>query len=165
MHIQLRPFQNSDKVALVQLANNYAIWKNVRNAFPHPYTPEAADQWLAQAQQQTPPNAFAIEVDGQFVGGIGLVPGVDISCKTAEVGYWIGEPFWGKGITSAALRQLIDIAFEERDFVMLFAYIFEYNTASMKVMEKNGFERKFVAPKTLWKENQLWDAHYYIKLK
>ncbi|HYE72119.1 MAG TPA: GNAT family N-acetyltransferase, partial [Blastocatellia bacterium] len=91
----LRNWRRSDAASVARYANNYNVWRNVRDRFPHPYTLMDAEEWVRYASRENPALNFAIEVGGEAVGGIGLVPKEDIYRRTAEIGYWLGEPFWG----------------------------------------------------------------------
>ena len=93
----LRPWREGDEPSLVRHANNYEVWRRLRDRFPHPYTHADAEQWIAFVQRQDPHTQFAIEVRGEATGGIGLEVGSDIERRTAEIGYWLGEAFWGRG--------------------------------------------------------------------
>ena len=101
---QIRPFQPNDRESLVRHANNWRMARNMRDLFPHPYTLVEADKWLTISSQQNPVTKFAIAVDGEAVGGIGLTLQEDVYRRSAEIGYWLGESFWGQGIVTAAVR-------------------------------------------------------------
>jgi ribosomal-protein-alanine N-acetyltransferase len=96
----LRPWRMSDERALVQQANNRNIWRNLRDRFPHPYTAADADAWITKAEAEAPVTSHAIVVDGETVGGVGVDLGTDVRRRSAEIGYWLGEPFWGRGIAT-----------------------------------------------------------------
>ena len=102
----LRPWATGDEPSLVRHANNYKIWRNLRDSFPHPYTLADAEQWISFTQQQSPQTFFSIEVGGEAVGGVGLEMKSDIERFSAEIGYWLGEAVWGKGIATAAVKAL-----------------------------------------------------------
>jgi ribosomal-protein-alanine N-acetyltransferase len=138
-HGVLRPWEWDDSQALVALANNPRIAENLRDAFPHPYTASDADRWLTVANKYEPPRNFAVAVEGAAVGGVGLVLREDVYCRSAEIGYWLGEPYWGRGIMTAAVQATIDYAFETFDICRLFAGVFDGNVASTRVLEKAGF--------------------------
>src|SRR4051794_23231026 len=102
----LRPWQQGDAPSLVRHANDPAVAAHLRDRFPHPYTPADAEEWLTFATAASPPTSFAIEVGGEAVGGAGLILGTDIQRCSAELGYWLGRTFWGRGIVTAAVRAL-----------------------------------------------------------
>jgi len=108
---------------------------------------------------------FGIEYNERFCGLISLELQKDIYQKSAELGYWIGEEFWRKGIASAAIEKMIRYAFENHDIIRIFARVFEYNRASMRVLEKNGFKKECIARKAIYKNGKLWDEHRFFLLK
>ncbi len=143
MEALLRPYRDGDQAALVRLANNPAVAAHLRDLFPQPYTWADAEKWLRHAAREQPILNFAICHEGQFAGGIGMMPGADIHRVSAEVGYWLGEPYWGRGIATAALSELSKYAFGTFAAMnRLFAYVDEDHTASIRVLEKARFRRE-----------------------
>jgi RimJ/RimL family protein N-acetyltransferase len=136
---RLRPFNPDDIDALVAYANNRNVWINLRDRFPHPYTRRDARRFIRSTQAAVPLTTFAIEIDGQAVGGIGFMLQSDVDRVSAEVGYWLGEPFWGRGIATEALEALTAHAIETHGLTRLFALPFAYNAASCRVLEKAGY--------------------------
>ena len=157
--------KDEDASALAQLANNKKVWDNLRDVLPHPYTMEDAVSFINITKQENPQVSFAVEYDGAFCGMIGLVPQKDVYRKTAEIGYWLGEPFWAKGIATKAVALITDYGFNELNFIRIHTGIFEYNIASMKVLEKNGYMKDGIFQKSVFKNNKIWDEHRYFKLK
>jgi RimJ/RimL family protein N-acetyltransferase len=141
---RVRPWRKDDAPSLVRHANNLNVAKQLRDRFPHPYTHEAAKDFLKFAVGAEGRTNFAIEVAGEAAGGIGYVPGADVERYSAEVGYWLGETYWGRGIVSEALRLLTDYAFGELGFLRLFALPFEENIGSIRVLERAGYVREGV---------------------
>ena len=139
MHFTLRPWNINDLDSLVTNANNPNIAKFMTDGFPHPYTKEKGISFIEMATKDSPIHIFAIDMDGKAVGGIGIHPQQDIMKKNAELGYWLGEEYWGKGIVSGAIKQVIDFAFTTYDINRVFARPFGTNVASQKVLEKCGF--------------------------
>lgn len=135
----LRPWRAGDEPALVRYANNRSVSGNLKDRFPSPYTAADAAAWVAHAGGQTPVVNFAIVVDGGAAGGIGVELGHDVYHKSAEIGYWLGEPFWGRGIATEALRAVTDYAFATFDIIRLEAGVFAWNPASARVLEKVGY--------------------------
>ena len=129
--------------------------------FPHPYTAAAADAWLSEVATHHLLTSFAIEVDGEAVGGIGLQPGVDVHRLSAEIGYWLGEGVWGRGIATAALRTITPWAFAELDLERIWAGVFATNPASMRVLEKSGYVREGVLRRAVIKDGQVLDQVVY----
>jgi RimJ/RimL family protein N-acetyltransferase len=163
-HCVLRPWRTADKPDLVRLADNRAVWRNMTHSFPHPYTAEDADLWLQIAAHPGASIQLAIDVDGRAVGGIGAIAGEGIFQATAQFGYWLGEPFWGLGIASAAARALASRIAAERLFARLEAQVFEWNPASMRVLEKAGFLRDAVLRCAATKEGRLLDTVLYSRV-
>ncbi|RFM30360.1 GNAT family N-acetyltransferase [Deminuibacter soli] len=160
----VRPWQKEDAPGLAYISNNRNIWNNVRDALPFPYTLTDAQQWIQLCATQTPARNFAVEYKGEVAGSIGCVPGEDIYRKSMEIGYFIGEPFWGKGIATEAVRQLLQHISENFSMSRLFAGVFAYNTASMRVLQKNGFYLESVRRQSIYKNNQLHDEYVWVKL-
>ncbi len=163
--VRLRPLRYADREILANLANNKKIWNNVRDMFPHPYTLAEADKFLDMVKQQEPVITFAIEYEFQFCGVIGIVLQKDVYRKSAEIGYWIGEPFWGKGIATKAVSLAANYAFDSLQLNRLFAGIFRGNEASKKVLEKCGFQPEGIGRKAVFKNNKFLDELRYGKLK
>ena len=164
-NILLRPLTNDDASSLARLANNKKIFDNVRDGLPHPYTLNDAYSFINLTKKENPQVSFAIEYNGAFCGMIGLIPQHDVYRLTSEIGYWLGEPFWRNGIITKAVRIITKYAFEELGFIRIYTGIFEYNTASMKVLEKNGFKKECVFEKSIIKNGKIWNEHRYAKLK
>ena len=135
----LRSWRGDDLDALLRHADNPRVAAQLRDRFPHPYTRADGEAWLALATTMRPETNFAIEADGQFVGGIGLVLGHDVERVSAEVGYWLGEGVWGRGIASAAVRAVSEHAFAAYGLTRLFAVPYARNAASARVLEKAGY--------------------------
>jgi ribosomal-protein-alanine N-acetyltransferase len=135
----LRPWRATDAVPLVRHANNPNVARHLRDRFPHPYTHKDATAFLSAATKEQPTTNFAIEVSGESAGGLGYVPGHDVERYSAEVGYWLGEECWGRGITTEALILFTRHAFAELGLLRLFALPLADNVASMRVLEKAGY--------------------------
>lgn len=161
MNFQLRPWKISDLDSLVKYANNKDIAKYMTDKFPFPYAESNGRAFIEFATKDDPIHIFAIDIDGQAVGGIGIHPQDDIRRKNAELGYWLAEPFWGKGIISSAIKQIIDFAFETYDIDRVFACPFGTNIASQKVLEKNHFILEGRIEKSLIKNGELEDELIY----
>lgn len=161
MHFTLRPWHISDLDSLVQYANNPDIAKFMTNGFPHPYHEENGRNFIAFATKDDPIHIFAIDINGKACGGIGLHPQQDIQCKNAELGYWLAAPFWGKGIITTAVKQVVDFGFKTFDIDRIFARPFGTNTASQKVLEKAGFTLEARFEKTFFKNGEYLDELIY----
>lgn len=159
----LRALQPGDAPALAALADNRKIWDRVRDYFPSPYSQADARDFIAMSGESEPPLNLAIESGGELCGVIGLMPQADVNRNTAEIGYWLGEPFWGQGLATEAVRQMCDYGFS-LGFARLHAAVFAFNKASMRVLEKNGFIQEGVFRKAVFKNGQFFDEHWYAKL-
>lgn len=161
MQFTLRPWTINDLADLVIFANNYEIAKYMTDRFPHPYTAEAGEVFIRFATSGNPVSIFAIDIDGKASGGIGLHPQTDVQCKNAELGYWLAQPFWGKGIITKAILQMVDYGFEKFDINRIFARPFGTNTGSQKALEKAGFTLEARFEKTFYKNGEDLDELVY----
>lgn len=162
--IKLRKLELFDKTQMAHLANNKKIWDNVRDGFGHPYTEKNAEEFIQRQANSDTEKVFAIDFNGELCGLCGLILQKDVYRKSAEIGYWIGEPFWGQGIATQAIGFLVSHAFEEMDLVRLYAGVFEYNVGSIRVLEKNGFFKEGISKKAVFKNGAFWDEHRYALL-
>jgi RimJ/RimL family protein N-acetyltransferase len=160
-----RDWRVGDEDSLVHHANNVNVWRNLRDAFPHPYTRADAESWIALCDSQTPAISFAIEVDGSVVGGIGLVPKDDIYRRSIEIGYWLGEDYWGRGIMTEAVRAMTEYAFNNFDICRIYAGVFEWNLGSMRVLEKAGYEFEARLKNSITKQGQCIDEMVYAIIR
>jgi len=161
MEFNLRPWTIKDLDSLVHYANNKNIARYMTDGFHHPYTVETGKAFIEFATKDNPIHIFAIEINGKASGGIGIHPQHDIQQKNAELGYWLAEPFWGHGIMTKAVKQMIDFAFKTFDIDRLFARPFGSNIASQKVLEKAGFEFETRFEKTFFKNGEFEDELFY----
>jgi RimJ/RimL family protein N-acetyltransferase len=163
---RLRPWRKTDRESLVRHANNRRVWRNLRDRFPHPYDEANATGWLAVAGEvPPPPGVWAIEVGGEAVGGLGLERLADVERHTAEIGYWLAEPLWGRGIATAAVRCAADHALEQPDLWRLVAAVFAWNAASMRVLEKAGFKLEAVLRCSAFKDGTVLDQVVYARTR
>lgn len=163
-HISLRPLQTNDSEVLATLANNKKIWDNLRDRMPYPYTTQHAESYIAMTMSENPTCNFGIIFKGELCGIIGINLQQDVYAKSVEIGYWLGEAYWGKGIATEALRQMT--AYVEATFpvVRIFTSVFGNNIASMKVLEKNGYVKEAVFKKGVFKNGVVLDEHRYAKI-
>ena len=161
MGFEIRPWVSSDLEALVNHANNWNVAKNLTDKFPYPYTEDDGRAFIEFVSNENRIHAFAIDIEGQAVGGIGIFPQSDIHRKNAELGYWLAELFWGQGIMSVAIKQLIDFTFETLDVDRIFARPFGTNIGSHRVLEKNGFTLEGRFYKVLLKNGEYLDELIY----
>jgi RimJ/RimL family protein N-acetyltransferase len=162
---RLRPWRPGDEHALARHANDHRVWRTLRDDFPYPYTLRDAETWVRHAAALPPLQEMAVAVEGEPVGGIGIVPQRDVHRRTAELGYWLGAELWGRGIMTAAVRSFAAAVFERRDFGRLQALVFASNPASARVLEKAGWTREGVLRRHVLKEGGLTDAIVYAALR
>ncbi len=170
MHIdigewQVRSHRADDAESLARYANNRNVSRNLRDAFPFPYTLADANEWLEGTMGASPESDFAIASPTELIGGIGLTFGSDVYRRSAEIGYWLGEPFWGRGITTAAVIAVTDYAFAEHDMVRVEAAVFESNPASARVLEKAGYVLEGRLRKSVTKDGQALDELMYARIR
>lgn len=167
MEFRLRPWNYSDRESLVKYAGSPQITMFMSDGFAVVSTPEGASKFIEFANSGSDKIYRAIEVDGEVVGGIGVLMQTDIHRKNAELGYWLAEPFWGKGIVSRAIPMIVDEAFQALDIVRIFAKPFHTNFASHRVLEKSGFQLEAKLEKAVFKNGEFLDEYIYAikKLK
>lgn len=161
----LRPPVARDAESITRYANNRKVWLALRDRFPHPYHLAHARQFIASISEEKPALTFGIDLDGEVIGVIGVVPKLDIFRHSAEIGYWLGEPFWGRGLATEAVRAIVDYSFDRLDLTRLFAWVFDTNRSSVRVLEKAGFRAEGTMRRGALKDGQLIDTHLYAKLK
>ncbi len=160
----LRPWRNDDLPSLVTHANDPRVAATVRDHFPSPYTREDGLRWLAHATGAGRDTSLAIEVDRAAVGGVGVIPGEDVHRVRAEIGYWLGRAYWGRGIMTEAVRAYSEHLLSGRGFLRLEAPVFAMNPASARVLEKAGFERESVQRSAAIKAGRVIDVWLYVRL-
>ena len=165
MSFLLRPWKITDAENLVLYANNENIARFMTNQFPHPFTAEHAIAFINNSIQHQPTKIFAIAVNNQAIGGIGIHPQTDIYCNNAELGYWLAQPFWGQGIATNAIKQMVDYGFKTFNINRIYARPYGNNMASQKVLQKAGFILEATLQKTIFKNNELLDELIYAVRK
>jgi RimJ/RimL family protein N-acetyltransferase len=163
--LALRRFRRDDRETLAKLANNANVSKYLTDQFPYPYTLEAADSWISNTVVELEPHNFAVEWQGRLVGGIGLVPQNDVHRQTANIGYGLGEPYWGNGLASRAVGLMAGHLFSAPKFIRLQAFIDAENKASARVLEKSGFVREGLLRRHITKNGCIHDALLYARLR
>jgi len=161
----LRSWEWRDRDAIVRHANNRKVSLNLRDRFPYPYTERDARNWLDAVIGLEPETNFAIDVAGEAVGGIGYTMQYDVARRSAEIGYWLGEDFWGRGIATEALIAMTDHAFANHDLCRVFAHVFDWNQASARVLEKAGYAFEGRMRKSVTKEGQTIDQLMYAMIR
>ena len=166
MHLKLsrcdvRSWHADDVASLVEHANNRKIWINLRDRFPHPYLKSDGQTFIRHSRKMQPETFFAIAVNGAAIGGIGFVLQTDVDRMSAEVGYWLGEAFWGRGIATEALIGVTRHAVDEHGLTRLFALPFAFNTASCRVLEKAGYVLEARLRRSAIKDGAIVDQFQY----
>ena len=161
----VRPWRLDDARSVASHANNRKIWLAVRDLFPHPYTIQDAHEFLQRANSEEPAMKFCIEIEGAAVGGIGVHPSQDVYRHTATVGYWLGEQFWGRGVTTEVVTAVNDFCFDNFALHRISAEVFANNPASARVLEKAGFIFEARLKNNVMKDGQVLDSLLYARTK
>jgi len=162
---RIRDWMDEDADSLVRYANNFKIARWLRDRFPYPYALLDAETFLAAVAALSPQTTFAIATDDEAIGGIGLEFGADIHRFTAELGYWLGEPFWGRGIMTEAVRRLTAWAFDNLEVHRIYATAIAGNQASVRVLEKAGFQREGRLRASVFKDGRILDQFLYAQIR
>lgn len=161
----VRDWRRDDKESLLRHADNRNVWRNLSHRFPHPYTGADAEAWFAFLDGNDPRTHWAIEVEGAAVGGIGVIIGEGIYAQSGHFGYWLGQSCWGRSIATAAAGVMAEYIFSNFDLVRLEAPVFQWNPASMRVLEKCGFTREGILRKAALKDGQQVDCVLYARVR
>jgi len=161
----IRSYKYADQDALVTYANNHNISKLLRDQFPFPYTKTDAEMWLINSCNQEIETNFVIATEEELIGAIGVNLQEDVHRFSAEIGYWLGEPFWNKGIITKALKLFTEFVFNNFELNRIFANVFEGNIASEKVLLKAGYSKEATLGKSVFKEGKFLDQYIYAILK
>ncbi len=167
MDFILREWRREDAADVARYADNEKIARNLRDVFPHPYALADAQGFLdiCIAGDLEMSLFRAIEVDGRATGSIALCRGSDVYQKTAELGYWLAEDYWGRGIMTQAVRQLCREGFSRWDIQRIHAEPFAHNAGSRRVLEKAGFSLEGVMRRGVFKRGQVCDFCMYALLR
>ena len=163
--IRLREPRIEDAAPFALYVNNENIIRNFRDAFPQPYTVNDAEEFLTKCVAKGYPENFIIDADGLCIGEIGYDIQTDVERFSAEIGYWVAEPYWNKGVMTKILNDFAQYIFSETKIVRLYANVFGFNTASMKVLEKAGFDKVGIMKKAVFKNGEFMDMVMYEKVK
>jgi ribosomal-protein-alanine N-acetyltransferase len=161
----IRDWRKEDAASLARHADSREVWLQLRDLFPHPYTMEHAREWIASAGGRDPMTDFAIVVGDEAVGGIGVRLGEDVGRRSAEIGYWLGEAHWGRGIATEAVNTFSEYAFDAYDLVRLWASVFETNPASCRVLEKAGYVYEGRLRRSVLKAGRTLDGLLYARVR
>ena len=167
LKLELRPWRRSDAADTARYADNPRVAENLRDLFPNPYTLADAESFIAACLEAGDRDQLcrAIVVDGTAAGGISVTAGTDVYRRDAELGYWLGEPFWGRGIMTEAVRRICREAFSRLDIVRIHAAVYARNGASCRVLEKAGFTREGILRQSVYKNGEVLDACLYALLR
>ena len=163
--VTLRPFAMADLDDLVVHANDPEVARWLRDRFPHPYTRQDGEDWIAHKESEDPVTSFAITLDKRFIGGIGIDILEDVYHRTGEVGYWVGRAWWGRGIVSAAVDAICTYGFETLDLLRIQAFVFAPNEGSKRVLEKCGFTYEGCMRQAVVKGDRVHDELVYARLR
>ena len=162
--IGLRNFVESDIDPIAVYANNFNVSRYMASRMPYPYTKEDAIWWVETGSQEQGLN-YAIDLDGKCIGVVGVRSG-DLELRySAEIGYWIAEDYWGKGIGTEAVSKMTDYVFSEMKTVRLAAPVYSPNKASMRVLEKCGYTLEAIHRKAVFKNDEFLDEHVFVKFR
>lgn len=159
---RLRPFQKEDAPQISKIADNYKIWRNLRDEFPRPYTLKDAENWVELCQSLPEVSKFAIEIDGKVQGGIGFNTKAGKNyAHIFEMGYWLSEEYWGRGIVSSAIPVMLDYAFNTLGKKRVYACSFSMNPTSIHLLRKSGFIEEGIARRAVKKEGEYYDEYRF----
>lgn len=166
MKFELRKWQDTDINDVACYANNIKIACNLRNVFPYPYTKENAEDYVLSCANNNEERQIcrAIIINNHAVGSVGIFLGADVYEKSAELGYWLAEEYWGKGIMTAAVKQICEEAFKKFAIFRIYAEPFAHNTGSRKVLEKAGFTLEGIMKQGVYKNGTVLDYCMYALL-
>ena len=163
--VTLRQWRTSDAVALVEEANSRDVWRNLIHTFPHPYTNDDAIAWIERCRAQDPPRDIVIAGDDRLIGACGVTLGSGVSVYTGSVGYWLGESHWGNGIATAVFGVFLGYIWDTFQVERLQAEVFAWNPASIRVLEKNGFQKEGTRRSAIYKDGELIDESFFSLLR
>jgi len=164
--VVVREWRADDAEELAVQANDRRIWQNMRDAFPHPYGPGDARKFIAMAREKEPATFFAVLMSGRIAGGIGFTPHSDVERVSAEIGYWVGVEFWGRGVATAALRAVTGHAFSAHEELQrIYAVPYCGNPSSARVLEKVGYRCEGTLRQSVIKDGRILDQWMYAILR
>ena len=165
MHLTIRRWRIDDKSDLAMILNNLKVLNNLRDGLPYPYTENDAEDFIRTMLSADKNNTFAITLDDKAIGSIGVFRQDNIHCKTAEMGYYIGEPYWGNGYMTSAIKHVCEYVFEKTDIVRIYAEPFAHNIASCRALEKAGFQYEGTLKSNAVKCGRIVDMKMYALVR
>ena len=167
MICKIRKWELSDAADLAAALSNKKVQDNLRDGLPYPYTEQDGIEFISAmlSADRNDIFAFAITIDDKAIGSIGAFRQNNIHKQTAELGYYIGEDYWGKGIMTEAVKQICEFVFSKSDIIRIYAEPFAYNTASCRVLEKAGFQYEGTLRKNAIKNGKVLDMKMYSLLR
>lgn len=157
----LRGWKIGDEISLQKCANNKNVSRFLFDRFPFPYTIDDAELWVSMNVRQHRVSNFVIDIEGEVAGAIEFKPGDDVHRKNADLGYWLAEQFWGRGIMTEAVNLIIKYAFENFELIRIQSAVNNNNPASMRVLEKAGFKKEGVLKNAIFKDGMVMDEHIF----
>ena len=167
MKCRIRKWELSDAKDLAAALSNKKVQDNLRDGLPYPYTEQDGKEFISAmlSADESETFAFAITVDNMVIGSIGIFRQGNIHRQTAELGYYIAEEYWGKGIMTEAVKQICEYVFAKSDIIRIYAEPFAYNIASCRVLEKVGFQYEGTLRSNAVKNGRVIDMEMYSLLK
>ena len=167
MKCRIRKWELSDAKDLAVALSNKKVQDNLRDGLPYPYTEQDGKEFISAmlSADENETFAFAITVDNMVIGSIGIFRQGNIHRQTAELGYYIAEEYWGKGIMTEAVKQICEYVFANSDIIRIYAEPFAYNIASCRVLEKVGFQYEGTLRSNAVKNGKVIDMEMYSLLK
>jgi len=163
--ISIRAFHPDDEHRLIELANNDRVTRYLRDHFPKPYTQQDARYWIEEGSSNALGQHFAISLRGDCIGSVGVYWGQGEYRLSGEVGYWLGEPYWGLGHATAALTLLTDWLLDSTELERFYAQVIDVNLASMRVLEKCGYEHEGIHRRAVCKRGSIHDEHTFSRVR
>ncbi|NOT93893.1 GNAT family N-acetyltransferase [Ferruginibacter sp.] len=163
--IELREYSLQYASAFAEMRNNPKIFENGFDSTPNPYTTDVAIELFQKQIDKQTAERFLIFCNEQLCGEIGIWLKDDVQRLNVDLGYFVAEPFWGKGIATEAIRLMVDYTFKTFDVIRIAAGVFEHNKASMKALEKNGFILESIQKKAVVKNDRIMDDYMWVKFR
>ena len=167
MKCRIRKWELSDAKDLAAALSNKKVQDNLRDGLPYPYTEQDGKEFISAmlSADENETFAFAITVNNMVIGSIGIFRQGNIHRQTAELGYYIAEEYWGKGIMTEAVKQICEYVFANSDIIRIYAEPFAYNIASCRALEKAGFQYEGTLRSNAVKNSKVIDMKMYSLLK